>query len=362
MSRTFIVTGASGAIGALLLPCLMKHHPDSRVIALLRSDEAAQSVRSRLDGASQARLETVRADLSRRESVPQALQRMPRLDAAVGIHMAADVSWDKSAEELTPANVAGTLHFADILEQAVRKPRLVFVSTAFTQMADWTYRNGYEETKAQAERLLRAGFGLRHPMVTYSCSLVVGSAADGSITRFHGIYPLIRFLARFSPPFLVGNKTGRFDLIPLDWAVEQLLHAIQLLLEEPAPQDVVASAGEQRVSYERLVEIVLDRINADNAQAGVASLPAMPILRTRQWKFLKRSLAAWRPPGVNERDFRYFERLLEVYGQYAENDTVRAPLNVSAPSPSPERFLPRVVDHWLQTHHRPVRNKVEAAA
>ncbi|RMP44522.1 Fatty acid desaturase, partial [Pseudomonas amygdali pv. lachrymans] len=56
---------------------------------------------------------------------------------------------------------------------------------------------------------------------------------------------------------------------------------------------------------------------------------------------------AWRPEGISTRDFRYFERLLQIYGVYAESDLVRPPLNVRHPAPSAEIFLPRAVDYWL---------------
>ena len=357
MQPCFILTGASGAIGTQLLPSLMGRYPHSRVVALFRSRQAAEATAQCLPATWRERLQSVVVDLTHDDAVQQAVQQLPNMDKALAIHMAADVSWDKSAEQLAPLNVDGALRFAELLERVVREPKLVFVSTAFTRMQGWSYRNGYEETKAAAQRALVEGFGRRNPLITYSCSLVVGSSNDGSISRFHGIYPLIRFVARFNPPFVVGNKLGRFDLIPIDWAVQQLLHAVELLDNGNAPTEVVASAGDDRVSFERLVALAIERLNFADAAVGIEPQAPPPILKRRQWDFLKRSLHAWRPAGVNERDFRYFERLLDVYGQYAENDTSRPPLNVSTLAPSPETYLPRVVDFWLRTQHRPMAAK-----
>jgi nucleoside-diphosphate-sugar epimerase len=354
MLPCFIITGASGALGTQLLPSLLARYPASSIFALVRSPWAAEQALQALPSAQRGNVQLVLADLASEDAVKQAAGQLPSLASAVGIHLAADVSWDKSVEELAPLNVQGTQRFADLLERTVERPGLVYVSTAFTCTDGWIYRNGYEETKATAQRLLAAGFGSRHPWMTYSCSLVVGSSEDGRISRYHGIYPLLRFLARFNPPFLVGNKHGRFDLIPADWAVEQLLHAIDLLLSGQAPQEVVAASGDDCVTFERLVSLAAERISRVNEAASLSAISPPPILKQRQWKFLKRSMNTWRPDGLNERDFRYFERLLEVYGQYAENDMSRPPLNVSRPAPSPESYLPVVLDYWLAMQHRKV--------
>lgn len=345
--ENFILTGASGAIGSLLLPRLLDQYPESSAVAIFRTTKSAEKCKQGLQPEMRDRIRLCIADIANPYSMELAANSILRLQDAVGIHLAADVSWEKTAEELRPVNVGGAMNFSRFLQKVVDRPKLVFVSTAFTQMENWIYRNGYEETKAIAERQLREDFGRRHPMITYGCSLVVGRSDTGYITRFHGIYPLIRFLAKFYPPFLVGRKEGRFDLIPIDWAVEQLLHAIDLVSGEGAPESVVAAAGEKRITYERLVQIILDRINSAHSNETPEKVAELPILRMRQWKFIKRSLSAWTPSGLHERDFRYFERLLDVYGKYAEHDDVRSPLHTSSPAPSPENYLPTVIDFWL---------------
>jgi nucleoside-diphosphate-sugar epimerase len=342
----FVLTGASGALGSALLPRLLTERPDAQVIALYRSEAAARRSLEGLPPAQRVRVQTCLADLLDVASMERAAAALPVQEAVVGIHLAADVSWEKTAAELQPINVGGALRFARFLQALAHRPRLVFVSTAFTQVGGQPYRNGYEETKATAERELRAGFGRAHPMNVYSCSLVVGSSRDGAISRYHGLYPLLRFLDSYSPPFLVGRKDGRFDIVPVDWAVEQLLHAVHEVELQDEPRDVVASAGGGRIQYARLVELLLAGLNSARTAIGQAHVPAMPILRKRQWEFLRRSVGAWKPPGLRERDFRYFERLLGIYGQYAESDAVREPLNTSSPAPAPEDYLPVVIERW----------------
>jgi hypothetical protein len=214
-------------------------------------------------------------------------------------------------------------------------------------MHDWVYRNGYEESKAAGERALRTQFGAQLSISTFSCSLVVGDSVDGAIGRFHGLYPLIRFIASLAPPFLVGNRLGRMDIVPIDWVADELVQLAQRCAAGAPPSQVVAAAGEARLSYERIVRLIESRLDVARHAAGLPALDPVPILRMRQWAFLKRSLSTWRPDGISTGDFRYFERLLQIYGAYAESETVRAPENTTRPAPSCEQVLPLAVDYWL---------------
>ncbi|MGI4861653.1 MAG: SDR family oxidoreductase [Janthinobacterium lividum] len=344
---TLIVTGASGALGTRFVGDWLHAHSHGRIIALFRSQEAGNACLQALPAEAHLRITPVIADLGDPASLNLAAARLPAIDSAVAVHLAADVSWDKSFDEMRALNVDGSLHFGDFVARVARHAHFIYVSTAFTRTHDWVYRNGYEESKATGERLLRERFASVMPVSVFSCSLVVGDSQDGAIGRFHGLYPLIRFIATLSPPFLVGNRAGRLDLVPIDWVVDELMQLVGRCAAGAAASDVVAAAGDARLPYERVIRIVESRIDLARASAGLPALTPVPILRGRQWAFLKRSLSAWRPAGVSASDFRYFERLLQIYGVYAESETVRAPLNIGCEAPGAEIFLPRAVDYWL---------------
>ncbi|MDU8644262.1 SDR family oxidoreductase [Pseudomonas syringae group sp. 26L6] len=347
MRSTLIITGASGALGSWFVRDWLSQHPESHVIALCRSGQAASRCLQDLQVDSRSRLECRIADLTDAASLNALADTMPAIESATAVHLAADVAWDKTFEEMHELNVEGAQLFCGFVQKLVRKPHFIYVSTAFTQCEGWTYRNGYEESKAAAERGLRETFGRQMPISVFSCSLVIGATSDGAISRFHGLYPLIRFINTFSPPFLVGNRQGLFDLVPIDWVVDELIHLVSHCVAGGDAREVVASAGDARLPYEQVIRIIESRVDRARQAAGVAPLTPAPILRSRQWAFLKRSLVAWRPEGISTRDFRYFERLLQIYGVYAESDLVRPPLNVRHPAPSAEIFLPRAVDYWL---------------
>lgn len=359
-----LLSGASGTVGIPLAAALLAHDAELRLICVLRSAKARAALEESLSPALRRRVEFIEADLSDDAAIDAAIASMGALATddtpTVGVHLAADVSWDKSCEEMQQLNVQGTQNFARLLLAASTRPHMVYVSTAYTQTHDWDYRNGYEESKAMAERSLREGFGAHLPISTFSCSLVVGDSRTGEIARFNGLYPLIKFLATFNPPFLVGNKDGLLDIVPVDWVVAELHAMVLRCAAGDTPRECVASAGSQRVRYETAVRLIEERIAHARRRHGLPALAPVPILRDRQWGFLKRALAAWQPPGISRSDFRYFERLLRVYGIYASSDRVRPPLHVREPSPDPLGFLPGVVDHWIACHPRAVRPQAAA--
>lgn len=358
-----LLSGASGTVGIPLVAALLAHDPDVRLTCVLRSQKARDALVQTLTPAQRERVGFIEADLSDGAGVDVAAGLLTMDDTpTVGVHLAADVSWDKSCEEMQQLNVQGTRNFARLLQAASARPHMVYVSTAYTQTHDWDYRNGYEESKAMAERSLREEFGARLPISTFSCSLVVGDSRTGEIARFNGLYPLIKFLAAFNPPFLVGNKDGLLDIVPVDWVVAELHAMVLRCAADDTPCECVASAGAHRVRYETAVRLIEERIALARRRHGLPELAPVPILRDRQWGFLKRALAAWQPPGISRSDFRYFERLLRVYGTYASSDRVRAPLHVGTPSPDPMAFLPGVVDHWIAHHPRTVRPQASTAA
>ncbi len=363
--KTLIITGAGGALGSRFICDWLIGHPGGRIVALFRAETSAARCRESLPPSLRHALHSVIADLNVPASLAAAAVTLPRIDQAVAVHLAADVAWDKTFEDMYALNVDGACHFCAFVARVVRRPHFIYVSTAFTRMHDWHYRNGYEESKAAGERMLREKFSAQMPISVFSCSLVVGDSINGAISRFHGLYPLIRFIATLSPPFLVGNRLGRFDLVPIDWVIGELIDMTDRCTAETAPIELVASAGDGRLRYERVIRIVESRIDRARHAVGLPPLTPVPILRARQWAFLKRSLTTWRPEGLSNGDFRYFERLLQIYGVYAESEIVREPLNVTRAAPTAELFLPRAVDYWLM--HSPdarhcLRRRVKGTA
>ncbi|RMV71087.1 hypothetical protein ALP05_200164 [Pseudomonas caricapapayae] len=350
-----VLTGANGTLGIPLVRSLLQQSPELPLLCLLRSQASCDELASTLSAVERGRVEFLVVDIRDVAAMAAAADSRPRVERILGIHLAADVSWDKSCDDMAALNVGGSENFCQFLLRLANHPALIYVSTAYTQIEDWEYRNGYEETKAMAERSLRAKYETRMSILTFSCSLVVGDSQTGAISRFNGLYPLIRFLAGFTPPFLVGNKNGLLDIVPLDWVTGELQAMIMRFSASGVIEEVVASGGDKRIGYENLVRLVESQLREARETVGLDAQNPVPILKSRQWNFLKRSLSAWNPEGISKNEFRYFERLLQVYGAYASSDRVRAPSNVTRPSPDPTEFMPQVIKFWLQQHPRAFR-------
>lgn len=343
-----LISGASGAIGNAFLAEWLRRQPTSEIVCIVRSASARDFI-SRSIG-FYPNLKIVDCDLLSDDSTDAAAACIGRIRDIVAVHCAADVSWDKSADELYNLNVLGTKRFFQLAQAVTTSPRLVYVSTAFTNTIERQFRNGYEETKAAAELAL---LSTAIPFCTFSPSLVVGDSKSGRIARFNGIYPIVRYLTEYSPPFLVGKRDGALDVVPVDWVASQLCDLVVEQVRGCAPRNVVASSGpEKSISFESAVRLAEEEINKHRCDAGLVAAKPVPIIRPRQWEFLKRSLEAWRPSDLSLRDFRYFEKIMSVYSTYSEGGRARHPEGVSTPPPPPAEYLPNAVRYWLKGYAR----------
>lgn len=353
-----LITGANGLLGASIAKKLSEQAIESaKIIAIVRSDKAERELRQGL-GAAASRVEILIGDLGDRKSFVNLLPAR-HLKRVLMIHCAADVSWDKSEDDLTAINIDGTRTAAQFLTSVAIEPIFIYISSAYTQAENWDYRNGYEASKAAAERLLRLEFP-DLPLSVFSCSLIIGSSTDGKISRFHGLYPLIRLVSTPGTPFVIGRDACMIDLVPIDWVTDQLLETIHRTLRGET-LDVVASAGAGAVRLDSMFRLIEVEINRFRMGSGFTARPELPILSYRRWDFLKRSIEVWKPEELGARDLRQITHLIEIYRPYTMNDQVRAPQNISMQAPSAENLLPSSVRYWLEKHSKQVIGRWQRA-
>lgn len=341
------ITGANGLLGASIATRLCDQvDKTTRIIAIVRSARARAELKQLL-GDVAWRTEILIGDICDQASL-LALFPSKHFDHSLLIHCAADVAWDKNERELTPINVEGSRNAAKFIEAVSKQRAFIYVSSAYTRAENWSYRNGYEASKAAAERLLRSEFS-DLPLSVFSCSLVIGSSSTGAISRFHGLYPLIRLASTPSTPFVIGRKDCLVDLVPIDWVTEQLLHTTRRAIEGET-LDVVASCGNGAVRLDKMFRLIEAEINRFRLDNGFEVQPELPILTYRRWDFLKRSIEAWKPEELSGRELRHIMHLIEIYRPYTMSDEVRPPLNVSEQSPRGEELLGSSTRYWLEKH------------
>lgn len=341
-----LVTGIGGAVGGGLAEVLTDRGPWSEVVGVFSGERSRDAFLARAPEAVRARIRPVVRDLSDGPATLALARELAPVQRTVVVHAAANVSWTASLEAARLGNVEVTRNVAELARALGADTRFVYVSSAYTATDGWEYRNTYEATKAEAERLLRERYADLRPVV-FSCSLVVGHSRTGAISRFHGIYPLLGLIERHEPPLLPGGRDRRIDIVPVDWVATELADLLERALTGAQLADVVAASG---TAAPLLGELVTGAVAAlDRARAAVGRDPVreLTLVPFRRWEFLRRSLDAWQVRGIPMPDRALLDRLIGVYRPYFEDDRVLPPTGTTTPCPPWSRYLDASVDHWF---------------
>lgn len=269
-----LLTGATGFVGRSVLARVLER-TDREVVVLVRAEDdthAAQRVDDVLDGliaagcARAGRVHAFAADLTELDT-PSVLGRLhdAGLEIDEVIHTAACVSFDQTLAEARLANVHATSRVLELSNALhARRPlrRHAHVSTAYvagqregTIFEDdgWVgqgFRNTYEQSKLEAEELVRGATDL--PVQVLRPSIVVGEAQTGWTSAFNVLYVPLRALASGGIAAVPRLAGGTADVVPVDYVAD----AILALADAPAGGETYhLTAGDRSISLERLVEL-----------------------------------------------------------------------------------------------------------
>ncbi len=240
-----LITGATGFVGMEVLARYLERG-DRDVVALVRARDDAEA-QARIDAvvrnlfgeaatAHAGRVTALASDLSA-PGLGLSAWRYDELAASVTavVHSAASVSFTLPLPEARVINVEGT---ARVLELAARMPALTHyahISTAYVAgthsgtfgEGDFelgqTFRNSYEQTKFEAEQLVRS-----HPEIPYSIirpSIVVGDRRSGWTAAFNVLYWPLRAFARGLFTEVPGVPGAPVDVVSIDY-VADAVHAL----------------------------------------------------------------------------------------------------------------------------------------
>jgi len=227
-----LVTGATGFLGVQLVHDLLTRYPQA-TLALLIRDRAGQSGRQRADAIvpapDRARVQVHSGDVS----LPNCgldgvvIERLSA-DATRVIHSAATVRFDHSLEEARSINVEGTRRLLDFAAGARRLRSFTYVGTAYVagERSDLVreselavgqgYRNTYEQSKAEAEALVRSRLNSL-PGVILRPSIIVGDSRTGVTSSFKMMYWPLKIYARGLWRTVPGYPDAVLDIVPVDY-------------------------------------------------------------------------------------------------------------------------------------------------
>jgi thioester reductase-like protein len=242
-----LLTGATGFLGSRILKRILEQNRSTRVFLLVRGG-GRESARERVDallsrtlGPAEAdvhrgRVAAVQGDISRPDLGidPRAASELhDALDHV--IHCAATVRFDLPLEEARRDNTEGTRHVLAFTDGVRHLGRLDYVGTAFVAgqreglvMEDdldvgQTFRNSYEQSKMEAEKLVRE-FAVSHPTAIYRPSIVMGDSKTGATTSFQGASQILVFYRQFFSRGMVvpipADPATRLDIVPVDYVVD----------------------------------------------------------------------------------------------------------------------------------------------
>lgn len=248
MKPTVFMTGATGFLGMEVLARLLESG-DRQVHALVRaSDQAA--AQERIEGVLRTlwrdplpyrdRVRAVAGDVTR-DGLGLAAAERAALAEDVGavLHCAASITFDLPLDEARAINVEGTrevVGFARECKAFGRLERFLHVSTAYVAgrhpgtfaeddlALGQDFRNTYEQTKWEAEHVVRAATDLA-PAIARP-SIVMGESGTGWTPAFNVLYWPLRAFARGLLDAVPALAHARVDVVPVDYVADALVHLL----------------------------------------------------------------------------------------------------------------------------------------
>ena len=354
-----LLTGATGFVGMELLARYLER-TDRQVYALVRGanerDVAARVEHTLrcLFGADHPytrRVVAVRGDITR----PGLGLRGGKRDWLAGrvsevVHGAASVSFELGLEDLREINVEGTrrvLEFAKRCQARGGLRRFSYISTAYVAgeyMGCFSeddldvgqrFRNAYEQSKFEAERLLADWRGLL-PITVLRPSIIVGERETGWTQSFNVLYWPLRAFSRGAYMALPARADAPVDVVPVDYVADAILALSQAREAEGATFNLTAGAHTSSVGelvdlatgffarpaprlidpmlYRRVLHPLLLRTTRDerSRRALKRSEVFFPYFATRARYDDRRCRAALCGTGIGPTPLRgYFDRLVE---------------------------------------------------
>jgi thioester reductase-like protein len=237
--RVHFVTGYPGFIGKRLVRRLVEDaaRDGSRIFLLVQPKNAA-AAGGDLGALGAEHAEIVEGDVEQMHLGLSGREWKALAGEVTDVwHLAGRTGLGATVEELRRVNVEGTRNVLELAAAARSLSRLNHFSTAYVSgdrvgviledelSMNQRFHNRYEETKYQAELLVRRAQG-ELPATIYRPSIVVGDSRTGEIDRFEGPYALAILLVASPlavPLPLPGDALAPLNVVPVNFVIDAVL-------------------------------------------------------------------------------------------------------------------------------------------
>jgi long-chain acyl-CoA synthetase len=242
------ITGITGFLGRHVASRMLRRGDLDQLLCLVRCDDAehgqarilkslAKVIPEEQARAMAAKLRALPGDLCEEGLGLSDEDRALLVNTATSfLHCAADVRFNQDLEDARLRNVFGSEQVATLARDAHRQGQLQrfdWVGTAFVaglrqdlvgegdleHEAGW--KNSYEQSKYEAELLLRAEFA-DLPMTVFRPSVIVGESSTGATSNFGMLYWPVQLYARGWWRTVVGRPETPVDLVPVDFVADAI--------------------------------------------------------------------------------------------------------------------------------------------
>jgi thioester reductase-like protein len=166
------------------------------------------------------------------------------------LHGAGSTRFSLPLAEARRANVATTTNLVDFSTRCQRLQRFGFLSTAYVagtrtgtifeaDLEPTQFVNTYEQSKWEAERVLRTHFG-DLPIAVYRLSTIVGSSSTGTVPKMNAIHRSIELAYRGMVPMAPGDPDTIVDLLDLEYTSSAVARLFTTAFEAGATYHIVA--------------------------------------------------------------------------------------------------------------------------
>lgn len=234
---TILLTGYPGFLGSALLPLVLARRPGADAVCVVQERFLTLAQRKLAEQDAQhpglaQRVRLVPGDITQAD-----LGLQPAEVAGVSevFHLAAVYDLAVGADLARRVNVVGTDNVLDLCHRIPNLKRLHYVSTCYVSGRHFgvfyetdldtgqVFQNHYEETKFQAEMLVREAMKSGLPTTIYRPGIVVGDSVTGETQKYDGPYFLAHLL-EIQPRLAVVPRVGNpdqviFSMVPRDFVI-----------------------------------------------------------------------------------------------------------------------------------------------